>query len=57
MSNLISKFYQAATGLTEDELSIIWGWNYFLTRSRFRAYWLTLKEGVSLARNGGGSAC
>lgn len=55
MNKLISKFYQWATGLTEDELSIIWGWNYFLTRSRVRAYWLTLREGVAM--NGGGSAC
>lgn len=57
MSKLISKFYQWATGMAEDDLSALWQWNYFLTRSRPRAYWLTLRDGYGLGINGGGSGC
>lgn len=49
MSKIISKFFQWATGKTVADLSADWQWYHFLTRSRVRAYWLTLI--------GGGSGC
>lgn len=40
---MISKFFQLVTGKTEAELSAAWQWNYFVTRSSAKAYWLTLR--------------
>lgn len=42
MSKLIAAVLRAGTGKTNEELSEQWQWNYFVTRSRIKAYWRTL---------------
>ncbi|TDV23329.1 hypothetical protein C7405_13224 [Paraburkholderia caballeronis] len=39
LGKIIAALYRRRTGLTNDELADRWGWEYFVTRSRCRAYW------------------
>lgn len=43
MNKLIAAVFGALTGKTNGELSAAWQSNYFLTRSRAKAYWMTLR--------------
>ncbi len=42
MKPFVRLFYRIVTRLDDRQLAERWTWNFFLTRSRIRAYWLTL---------------
>ena len=39
MKNFLIKAAIAISGKTQTQLVHAWGWHYFLTRSRMKAYW------------------
>lgn len=39
MKKILVKAAMAISGKTQEQLAQAWGWHYFLTRSRAKAYW------------------
>lgn len=42
MKRAIRLIYRILTGKTDAELARDWSWHLYATRSRIKAYWLTL---------------
>lgn len=43
MNKMIALAFRVLTGKTNEQMSEHWQWNFFVTRSRIKAYWRTLR--------------